>query len=36
MTEARLLGLQAIRALDEFEFAVDTHRIVCICQEDLE
>jgi len=33
--EARLLGLLAIEAIDKFEFSVETHRIVCICKEDI-
>lgn len=33
--EARLLGLLAIEAIERFEFSVDTHRIVCICKEEL-
>ena len=33
--EARLLGLLAIEAIDRFKFSVETHRIVCICKEDI-
>lgn len=36
MYEARILGLLAIEMIEKFELAVDTHRIVCICKEDLD